>query len=68
MMIAKEIHALLVEGTDHWGVQVALTSDKFKIFFDTLTIIDDHLTNSNILFDTLTIIYIRQIQTFYLRC
>ena len=22
-MIAKEIHALLVEGTDHWGVQVA---------------------------------------------
>ena len=24
VMIAKEIHALLVEGTDHWGVQVQL--------------------------------------------
>ena len=30
-MIAKEIHALLVEGTDHWGVQVDLGMTR-KVF------------------------------------
>ena len=31
VMIAKEIHALLVEGTDHWGVQVQLEITR-KVF------------------------------------
>ena len=31
VMIAKEIHALLVEGTDHWGVQVQLEMTR-KVF------------------------------------
>ena len=28
VMIAKEIHALLVEGTDHWGVQVKVKDNQ----------------------------------------